>query len=232
MNSELEKFIDLILIDGVITEKERQVLYKKAQELGVDEDELEVVLESKLFAINKNKGNTTKHGELKRCPSCNAPINKLTAFCPDCGHEFMNIEATGSVQKLYNDLQMVEREERNRPKSSKNGNSVFELLMGEDEDEYDDRLSEKIFQRKISIVSMFPVPNTKTDILEFLSLAVSEGSKKKGGFFSSMTQEEKNYINVWISKAEQVIFKARLMLKDDKNLLAEINNYAYKLKIK
>ena len=41
MNPEIEKLIDLIIIDGQITEKERNVILKKAAELGVDSDELE-----------------------------------------------------------------------------------------------------------------------------------------------------------------------------------------------
>jgi hypothetical protein len=79
---------------------------------------------------------------------------------------------------------------------------------------------------------MFPVPNTKADILEFLSMAVSEGGKKIGGFFSSMSAEEKDYIKAWKAKAEQVVMKAKFSLKDDKKLLDEINDYAKKLDIK
>lgn len=48
MLPELERLIDLVLADGVLSDKERQVLYRKAQELGVDKDEFEMVLECKL----------------------------------------------------------------------------------------------------------------------------------------------------------------------------------------
>jgi len=48
MNEELEKLIELTLADGQLTDKERTVLYRKAMELGVDQDEFEIVLDAKL----------------------------------------------------------------------------------------------------------------------------------------------------------------------------------------
>tara|TARA_B110000967_G_C18566251_1_gene402595 strand:- start:16 stop:144 length:129 start_codon:yes stop_codon:yes gene_type:complete len=36
------------LADGILTDKERQVLQRNAQELGVDQDEFEMVLDAKL----------------------------------------------------------------------------------------------------------------------------------------------------------------------------------------
>ena len=44
----LEKLIEIALEDGVLTDKERSVLFKKAQLLGIDSDEFEMVLESRL----------------------------------------------------------------------------------------------------------------------------------------------------------------------------------------
>lgn len=45
MNEQLIKFIELCLADGVITDKEREVIFRKAKKLGVDEDECEIILE-------------------------------------------------------------------------------------------------------------------------------------------------------------------------------------------
>jgi len=52
-NEQLEKLIEMALLDGVLTEKEKQVLFKKAESFGVDLDEFEMVLDSKLFEIQK-----------------------------------------------------------------------------------------------------------------------------------------------------------------------------------
>ena len=44
----LEKLIDLALADGELTEKEKQVLFKKAESMGIDLDEFEMVLDARL----------------------------------------------------------------------------------------------------------------------------------------------------------------------------------------
>ena len=46
MNEQLIKFIELCLTDGVISDKEHQVILKKSKELGVDKDECEIIIES------------------------------------------------------------------------------------------------------------------------------------------------------------------------------------------
>lgn len=53
MHQELEKLIDLAIADGILTDKKKQVLEKKREELGVDLDEFEMVLEAKLHQRNQ-----------------------------------------------------------------------------------------------------------------------------------------------------------------------------------
>jgi uncharacterized tellurite resistance protein B-like protein len=55
MHPEIEKLIDLALADGQITEKERNVIFKKAAELSIDADEVEMVLDGKLHQLEANK---------------------------------------------------------------------------------------------------------------------------------------------------------------------------------
>ena len=45
MNDQLIKFIELCLVDGVISDKEREVIFRKAEQLGVPKDECEIILE-------------------------------------------------------------------------------------------------------------------------------------------------------------------------------------------
>ena len=45
MNEQLIKLIELCLMDGVISDKEREVIFRKSKELGVPEDECEIILE-------------------------------------------------------------------------------------------------------------------------------------------------------------------------------------------
>jgi hypothetical protein len=64
MNEQLIKFIELCLADGVISDKEREVIFRKAKSLGVDEDECEILIDSYTQQVNKipdnNKSVTSK----------------------------------------------------------------------------------------------------------------------------------------------------------------------------
>ncbi len=242
ITEQIEKLIEMALMDGVLTEKEKEILFKKAEAAGIDFDEFEMILDAKLFEKQQSIKATApsvaapksdKFGEIKKCPSCGAIVGAFQGICSDCGHEFTNIDSVSSVQNLYKELMRVENEERNRPKKDK-PTSLLDRIGGEidtddDDDEY--RITEIIYKRKINVVSVFPVPNSKADILEFMIMAVAEGGKKIGGFFSQMSNEEKTYIKTWRAKAEQVVGKARFSLKDDKKLLDEITEYARKLEI-
>jgi hypothetical protein len=52
MNEQLLKFIELCLIDGVISEKERLVIFRKANDLGVPDDECEIILNGMIHKFN------------------------------------------------------------------------------------------------------------------------------------------------------------------------------------
>lgn len=61
INEQLVKFIELCLTDGVITDKEREVIFRKAAEYNVDIDECEIILESMIQQKNmsQNLGNSS-----------------------------------------------------------------------------------------------------------------------------------------------------------------------------
>ena len=48
-NEQIENLINLALADGDLTEKEKQILFKKAEEAGIDLDEFEMVIDAKLY---------------------------------------------------------------------------------------------------------------------------------------------------------------------------------------
>ena len=231
---QVDKLIEMALMDGVLTEKEKQILFKKAEAAGIDLDEFEMILDAKLFEKQQSIKAITpvaatksdKHGDVMKCPACGSIIQGFTAICVDCGHNFSNINAVSSVTKLYEQLQMVESEERNRPIES---GGWMDKLHGSSAMN-DHNMQERILKRKASVVSGFPIPNTKEDILEFLSMALPEVGKKPG--FLMMKTATGAVYNAWHSKAEQVVMKARFSLKEDKKLLEEINNYAIQLGIK
>lgn len=57
MNQELENLINITLEKGSVTEKEKEIILKKAQKLGEDPDEIDMIIDNKLN--NKKKANTS-----------------------------------------------------------------------------------------------------------------------------------------------------------------------------
>lgn len=230
MHPEIEKLIKFAIADGEITEKERAVILRKAEKLGEDIDEVEMILNGELALIKKelnieNQLIKKKEGELIKCPSCGSIVPSFTTKCADCGLEFRKTEATNSVKQFYKELINIENEERNRPKNKlgfwQGGEALSNLNM-----------ETAIENRKASIISAFPVPNTKEDILEFLSIAVSEVTQKPSWLARHQQQPGVVIWNAWNNKCKQVILKARFLLKDDKKTLESIEVYAKQLGIK
>ena len=60
MNEQLIKFIELCLVDGVISDKEREVIFRKSKELGVPGDECEIILEGMIYKYNKENSISPK----------------------------------------------------------------------------------------------------------------------------------------------------------------------------
>ena len=56
---ELKELINGIIADGIITDKERAVLHKKAEENDIDTDEIDVFVDG-LIAQMKNHEETTR----------------------------------------------------------------------------------------------------------------------------------------------------------------------------
>ncbi len=102
-NEQLEQLINAALADGVLTEKEKQILFKKAQSFGIDLDEFEMVLDAKLVELQKQQSSAPKSnklGDVKKCPACGAMVQSYQGKCQECGYAFENTDANSSVNKL------------------------------------------------------------------------------------------------------------------------------------
>ena len=234
---ELEKLISIVLADGNVTDQEKQVLYKKANALGIDIDELEIVLNARMaesgktIAPKKQKSATSSSAS-KKCSGCGAPLDPSKLKCPDCGQEY----TSAATQELLDKLDEVDVEYRNARKEFEekkaNTKGLWASLSLSGPDELED-----VWERKEQIIQTFKIPVTKIDTLEFLSTAVpcvKEEEIPQGLFkrFRGKDEEEielerydneYNYLSpVWKKKCEQVIAKAKVMSQNDPNFLNEI----------
>ena len=112
-NEQIEQLISAALADGVLTEKEKQILFKKAQSMGIDLDEFEMVLDARLVELAKaekakadaSAPKSNKLGDVKKCPACGAIVQSYQGVCPECGFAFEGIDANSAVKELSNLLQ-------------------------------------------------------------------------------------------------------------------------------
>jgi hypothetical protein len=222
MHPEIEKLIDLALADGQVTEKERNVILKKAAEFGVDADEVEMILDGKLHQLEASKPKQkVKAGNIITCPACGATVDSFTSKCIDCGHEYRNTNAVSSAQKLSillneaSDNIRKAKEELQLSGVNKYNSHLFNPL----------NIAKEIHTVQATIISSFPVPNTKEDLLEFISLTDAEAKKKTNKISGYIFDGSDMIINAWLSKREQIINKSRIIFKDDIHLLKIIENY-------
>jgi len=109
MNPELEQLVEYALIDGYITDKERQVLINKAKKLGYDIDELEMILDGKLSKLNIERQEASP---LKKCPNCGEVLTGLNKVCDACDYVIDGIsnsdetleESLDEIRGLLNEL--------------------------------------------------------------------------------------------------------------------------------
>jgi len=209
MHPEIEKLIDLALADGQITDKERNVILKKATELGVDADEVEMVLDGKLHQLETNKPKQKeKVGNIKTCPACGASIKSLDLSCKDCGHEFTNTNANTTIKNLELKIE-TERAKYIKKNSEAEGG--------------DDWAGQKFNEEELPrILKNYPIPNTKEDLFEALSFMSSK--------VISSTDTENEEINAYQAKALEIITKLHFIPNIESSVLDRVKEIEVQMK--
>lgn len=230
LSPRLNSLINAAVADGEISDMERNVLIRNAQQEGVSMDEFVMILEARLYeqqqvlrsrqqeADNKQKAAAAvnvapipgrpSRPQLRKCPACGEIINDLlTTKCDKCGYDFDHT-AEQSTESSWERLAAKIAEERE--KDNLRTKSFFEDLLGESLD-----------AKLASVVSVFPVPSGKQDLLDFFTscapLADKLGSQLDRAYYA---------------KAQQVLIKARVLLKNEKDLLEQMEEIAKQYKIK
>lgn len=165
-DERIEGLIKAALADGMLTEKEKQVLFKRAQEQGIDLDEFEMVLDARLVELQKEEKEkaaksapkSNKFGDVRKCPACGALIPSLAGACPDCGYEISGIDANLSSKLLAEQIAKIQAE--------------YNAKINSSSDMHADDLWELNKQRTNTIaqtIKSFAIPNTKADLFEFIT---------------------------------------------------------------
>lgn len=101
---ELDELIQEFLTDGVLTDKERQVILRKAVGMGLDHDEIDLYLDAQVQKIDQATDAAVRRQKGKTCPYCGAAIPLLTDKCPECG-QFITPEASDELKEIIDNLE-------------------------------------------------------------------------------------------------------------------------------
>ena len=110
-NEQIESLISAALADGMLTEKEKQVLFKKAQSQGIDLDEFEMVLDARLVELEKAEKakaaaaapKSNKLGDVKKCPNCGENLKEQESI--DLDDEFVEL-----AEEMNTDVEFISTE--------------------------------------------------------------------------------------------------------------------------
>lgn len=205
-NEKIEGLIKAALADGVLTEKEKQVLFKRAQEQGIDLDEFEMVLDARLVELQKEEKEkasksapkSDKYGDVRKCPTCGSLVPALATSCPDCGYEFGGLEANLSSQKLAEKIEKINQEYENKIAS------IEESEAGGPDKRWS--LKKSKIDTIAQTIKTFPIPNTKADLFEFIT---SMQTKMLSGFIFKAEGE------AYFIKYNEAIAKSKAMCAND-----------------
>ena len=223
LSKELEEIVEAALADGVLTDKERAVLHKRAQAEGVDPDELDIVLDGRLAKMKRSEDwlrpappqnlANQKLGNIVKCPNCGAQVIGGSAVCTECGYAFSNVSANSSAEKLQAKLDEFNRRQEQRADSRGYLRSLFD--------------SDTIRKHKMEIISTFPVPNTREDLLEFLTM-LQAGADATGSHDGGTSDIEDMSYAYWLLYTN-CINKAKLSFPNDNDFQYYFQTYEKQL---
>ena len=233
-NEKLEALITAALADGVLTEKEKQILFKKAETMGIDLDEFEMVLDARLVELKKKEAKANqqyqlemekaksaqpsapkseKYGDVRKCPACGAIVPSMAAKCPECGYEFTNVEANSSTRLLMQKIDEIQAQYAELTANVDNKDESAIRTRGY-------QVKRQLNDRTAQLIQNFPIPNTREDLIEFLTLCI--GNSKAD---SVMLDGNDPVTPAWRKKLQQVIAKVKVALPNDQQAQELIDEY-------
>lgn len=155
---------------------------------------------------SKAEASCVYEGDLHKCPNCGETLRSFVGACPACGIELRNTTASISIKDFQKQLQAIDEQ-----RISLNSGYSYKYISDTRSEEREAALK----QSKINLISTYPVPNSKEDILEFMILASTNFNPK---YYLKHLHEE-DISDAWLAKIEQCYSKARLTLSQE-NLTA------------
>lgn len=101
---EFEDLLKEYLTDGIITDKERQVLLRKAEKLGLDVDEVDLYITAQEQKVEQAADAAVRKKKGQNCPYCGGSVPQLADQCPNCG-QHITVEASDELKEIIENLE-------------------------------------------------------------------------------------------------------------------------------
>lgn len=190
MNEELIKFIELCLMDGVISDKEREVILRKAKKIGVDEDECEILIDS--FAQKANS---------KPIVSTNEVVKPKRSYTPNQVRQ-IKPAALNKEEELSKEVMNIKEKEKNL---LSNYDLTIEYLKVSNEDI---KNTKKNFEDEFKKYKNNYEKSNKSLNEKYIKMINQEISKRFGETEIILTTEQKNsFIDLSLNEKEDFILK-------------------------
>jgi hypothetical protein len=237
MHPEIEKLIDLALADGEISEKERNVILKKAAEHGVDSDEVEMVMDGMLHQLEKSKPKLKeKVGKIKICPTCGGGVKSFQSVCESCGHEFNGVGGSAAVSNFSNGINSIKKTYKGSRFTCGKCKSLVVTLTDNSKcvchkcghvNVLNDYFKGEDIEGKIAYINSFVIPHDKESVLSLLFLFYNEASKKvdadDGLFVSAEIENAAKLQESFMGKFLQTYEIAKILLLSEPSSILQIN---------
>ena len=187
-------------------------------------------------------------GVVKKCPSCGSPMQSMDAVCTSCGHVFTKENTFDSIKEFASRIHELSTETLSKDDKERENDGylttyflwalLFCIVLF---------CSQNFFyllgvpvllaaillvmppisaqeQQKIDHITLFPIPNEKESIIEFMVVTKSfiKDVNFISLFFSVESKRTKRMNKVWKKKFQQASAKAKMLLKDDPDSMEKI----------
>ena len=164
------------------------------------------VNDNKQHNYNELEHRTVYEGVLHKCPNCGEAVDSYIGRCPLCGYEFRQTQANSTVKEFVAALEAIEA--TREPIKRRWSHSY-----------YYSRPATKTDNQLVSLISGFPIPNSKEDLFDFLFLSQSNIDMDAIADTSHGDDAKKLISTAWKAKFEQAYQKAKILFSDDPRFL-------------
>lgn len=213
MHPEIEKLIAIAKDSGKLTEKQKEIILRKAESLGEDKDEVEFLLETISQDVSLNSAtvsnNVTDYAvalseqtgkeKVNKCPHCGAPVTDTMLSCPECGFSFGREQST--TREIRQEIAQLEKK-------------LTSVNAKKDSDIFGDSV-----KKQTSIINSFTLPVTKEGLLYLLDFS----------YANCVGADDRRIKKAWYGKAMQAYTMLYRLEKKDPAIQGQLVDYSSKL---